>query len=297
MMLPEPRAFAANAAALCHAGVGLKPQHVPHILAELPRLGFFEIHAENYMGAGGPPHRPLAAIRAHYRLSIHGVGLSLGGAGDLDERHLDRLCDLVRRYEPALVSEHLAWSSHAGGFFNDLLPVPYTAAALERVAGHVDRVQTALGRTILLENPSTYLAFAESAMPETAFIAEIARRTGCGLLLDINNVFVSCNNLGRDPGVYLDGFPMKAVREIHLAGHSQRHDANGVPFLVDSHDRPVAEPVWALYRRVIARTGPLATLIERDADIPEWDTLHAEAQQAEALMADCQPGGRLAIAC
>ena len=169
-------------------GVGLKPLHVRTILASRPEVGFFEIHAENYMGAGGTPHRHLQAIREHYPLSIHGVGLSLGGARDLDADHLDRLAALVRRYEPMLVSEHLAWSSDGSGYLNDLLPVPYTRGALDRVVGHVDRVQTALGRTILLENPSTYLAFAESEFEEGDFLAEIVRRTGCGLLLDVNNV-------------------------------------------------------------------------------------------------------------
>lgn len=277
------------------AGVGLKPQHVPDVLAERPGLGFFEIHAENYMGAGGGPHLHLAAIRELYPLSVHGVGLSLGGAADLDLDHLGRLAALARRYEPFLVSEHLAWSTHAGHYLNDLLPVPYTAAALERVAGHVDHVQTALGRTILLENPSTYLAFEESAIDEIDFIAEVARRTGCGLLLDVNNVYVSCTNHARDPAAYLARFPMALVGEIHLAGHSRRQDNNGVDLLVDSHDQPVAEPVWALYAAAIARLGPVPTLIERDADIPAWSELHAEAQRAEAVMAET--GGDLAIAC
>ncbi len=279
------------------AGVGLKPQHVRTILATRPRLGFFEVHAENYMGAGGPPHRHLAAIREHYPLSIHGVGLSLGGAGDLDRAHLGRLAALVRRYEPMLVSEHLAWSSHHGRFLNDLLPLPYTRRALDRVVAHVDQLQMALGRRILLENPATYLGFTESCLEETDFIAGIARRAGCGLLLDVNNVYVSCTNHGRDAGAYLAAFPMQRVEEIHLAGHAPRRDSGGAALLVDSHDRPVAEPVWTLYRRALERTGPVPTLIERDAAIPPWDELQAEAQRAGDTMAAKTDGGMLVSTC
>ncbi len=279
------------------AGVGLKPQHVHDILAERPQIGFFEVHAENYMGAGGPPHRHLTAIREIYPLSIHGVGLSLGGAGALDRPHLDRLAALVRRYEPALVSEHLAWSSHDGRFLNDLLPLPYTPQTLGRVAEHVDQVQTALGRQVLLENPSTYLAFEDSVLEEAHFLGEIARRTGCGLLLDVNNVHVAATNGGHDARDYLAAFPMSRVKEIHLAGHTPRTDADGRALLVDSHDRPVAEPVWALYRQAIGRLGPTPTLVERDADIPPWPELYAEARQAHDQMAALAQGGGLAIAC
>ena len=204
------------------AGVGLKPEHVNTILATLPSLGVVEVHAENYMGAGGPPHRHLTAIRESYPLSIHGVGLSLGSMEDLDSTHVDRLVRLVRRYEPMWVSEHLAWSSHGPLFLNDLLPIPYTKAALERVAGHIDQVQAALRRRILLENPATYLGFEESTYAETDFIAEIANRTGCGLLLDVNNVHVSAINHGRNAESYLAAFPTRRVEEIHLAGHSTR---------------------------------------------------------------------------
>ncbi len=280
-----------------HAGVGLKPQHVRDILAGTPDVGFFEVHAENYMGTGGPPHRHLTAIRELYPLSIHGVGLSLGGAGGLDRAHLGRLVALVDRYEPALISEHLAWCSHDGMFLNDLLPVPYTRAALDRVCEHVDSVQAALRRRILLENPSTYLAFAESVFEEVEFLAEIARRTGCGLLLDVNNVHVASINHGRDSRTYLDAFPLHRVEEIHLAGHSARTDRDGTPLLVDSHDRPVAESVWDLYCKAIDRLGPVPTLIERDADIPVWVELHAEARRAHDCMAAASRGGRLAIAC
>ncbi|MEJ1965529.1 MAG: DUF692 domain-containing protein [Gammaproteobacteria bacterium] len=282
---------------LSHAGVSLKPQHVSDILDTRPQIGFFEVHAENYMGAGGPPHRHLTAIRERYPLSIHGVGLSLGGARDLNPEHLDRLCTLVRRYEPALVSEHLAWSSHDCGFLNDLLPVPYTREALLLVTEHVDRVQAALGRQILLENPSTYLAFEDSALEETDFIAELAKRTGCALLLDVNNVYVSSVNHGRDASRYLAAFPMHRVREIHLAGHSPRTDANGMTLLIDSHDRAIAEPVWSLYRLAIDRAGRVPTLIERDANIPPWDELHAEARRAQEYLTEPERDVGHAIAC
>ncbi len=278
-------------------GVGLKPEHVRAILTSRPDIGFFEVHAENYMGAGGPPHRHLEAIRQDYPLSIHGVGLSLGGAGPLDAAHLNRLAVLVRRYQPMLVSEHLAWSSHEGDFLNDLLPIPYTRPSLQHVAEHIDCVQTALGRAILLENPSTYLSFEENSLAETGFIAELAARTGCGLLLDVNNVHVSVVNHGCDAAAYLAAFPMQHVEEIHLAGHSIRVDAHGVTLLVDSHDQPVVEPVWALYRQVIARVGAIPTLIERDANIPSWHELFVEAEHAREIMETLDAGGALAVAC
>ncbi|MEI9987267.1 MAG: DUF692 domain-containing protein [Aliidongia sp.] len=221
---------------------------------------------------------------------------------DPDPAHLDRLAVLVRRYDPILISEHLAWSTSEAGFLNDLLPMPYTDATLDRVARNIDRVQTAVRRRILLENPATYLAFDESSFEETDFLAEIARRTGCGLLLDVNNVYVSSTNHGRDAATYLAGFPMERVEEIHLAGHSSRVDANGIALLVDSHDRPIAEPVWNLYRQAIAYTGPVRTLIERDADIPPWHELYAEARRAHNyLTADyltaASEGAGLAVAC
>lgn len=279
------------------AGVGLKPQHVGEILSGPRELGFFEIHAENYMGAGGVPHRQLAAIRAEYPLSIHGVGLSLGGAGPLDEAHLARLVAVVDRWEPALVSEHLAWSTHDSRFLNDLLPVPYTSEALQRVADHIDHLQNALGRTIALENPSTYLAFAESTFDETTFISEVARRTGCALLLDVNNVYVRCANGDMSARDYLDAFPLARVTEIHLAGHAFHDDADGNPLLIDSHDRPVADAVWALYTHVIRLIGPVATLIERDADVPAWPILRDEALRAHAAMVALSGGETLEVAC
>ncbi|HEY0274539.1 MAG TPA: DUF692 domain-containing protein [Paenirhodobacter sp.] len=266
------------------AGVGLKPEHYRTILNTQPDIGFFEVHAENYMGAGGPPHRYLTAIRAAYPLSLHGVGLSIGADRPLDRAHLDRLRDLIGRYEPAMFSEHLAWSTHETGFLNDLLPLPYTDATLRRVVEHVSQVQDTLGRQMLLENPSTYLAFTESTWSETDFIAEIARQSGCGLLLDVNNVEVACTNQDWDPIAYLNAYPLDHVQEIHLGGHLEESDEAGHPLLIDTHDRPMTGRVMDLYDHVIARTGPMATLIEWDADIPAWPVLLAEAQRAETAM-------------
>lgn len=281
---PREGASTRSPALPLRAGVGLKPEHYRAILEAPPDLGFFEVHAENYMGAGGPPHRYLAAIRARYPLSLHGVGLSIGATGPLDRDHLGRLKALIDRYQPALFSEHLAWSSHGGTFFNDLLPLPYTGATLARVAAHIDEVQSTLGRRMLLENPATYLAFAESTYAETEFIAELVRRTGCGLLLDVNNVMVAATNHGWDARRYIDDFPLAAVEEIHLAGHATETDEAGRPLLIDSHDRSVDDPVWALFAHALARLGPTPTLIEWDAKLPSWPVLKAEADRAAAMM-------------
>ncbi len=266
------------------SGVGLKPEHFREVLETRPDLGFFEVHAENYMIDGGPFHHFLGRIRAHYPLSLHGVGLSIGAEGPLDEAHLDRLDALIKRYQPASFSEHLAWSSHGEVFFNDLLPVPYDRATLNRVCEQVDRVQARLGRQMLLENPSTYLEFDASTMDEAAFLSEVIRRTGCGLLLDVNNVHVSCVNHGRDALTTIDGLPLHAVGEIHLAGFATDRDAVGAPLLIDSHGSPVDEAVWELYAAVLARIGPTPTLLERDNDVPSLATLLAEARRAEDLM-------------
>ena len=262
-------------------GVGFKPEHFEAIVDTRPQLGFFEVHAENYMGAGGAPHRRLDAIRERYPLSLHGVGLSIGSPGPLDQAHLQRLAAVAKRFEPALVSEHLAWSTHEGAFFNDLLPLPYTAETLGRVAEHIDEVQNALGRRMLLENPSTYVVFAESTWAETDFLREIARRTGCGLLLDVNNVFVSAINHGHDPDRYLADFPLSAVGEIHLAGYAEDTDEAGLPLLIDAHNSPIREAVWALYTATIRRLGATPTLIEWDNDVPVWPTLLNETRRAE----------------
>jgi hypothetical protein len=274
------------------SGLGLKPEHFHTILETRPDLGFFEIHAENYMVDGGPFLHYLGQIRDRHALSIHGVGLSIGGESALDEEHLDRLAALLARYEPQSFSEHLAWSSHGDVFLNDLLPVPYDGRTLARVCDHIDRVQERLGRRMLLENPATYVEFAASTLSETDFITEALRRTGCGLLLDVNNVYVSCINHGRDPYACIDALPLAAVGEIHLAGFARNADANGDELLIDSHGSPVAEAVWALYRYALRRlcesVGPVATLIERDNDIPAFPVLFAEARRAEALMQDAR---------
>lgn len=266
------------------AGVGFKPEHFAEIDAGPQPLGFFEIHAENYMGAGGPPHARLSRLREDYALSIHGVGLSIGALQPLDREHLQRLKVLCDRYQPESFSEHLAWSSHGEVFLNDLLPLPYTEATLDCVVAHIDEVQTLLKRQMLLENPATYLTFRESTFEETDFLAEVVRRTGCGLLLDVNNVFVASTNHGIDPRAYLARFPLDAVREIHLGGHSEATDDAGAALLIDSHDTAVKDPVWALYEEVIDRTGPIATLIEWDNDVPVWPILLAEARAAEGIL-------------
>jgi uncharacterized protein (UPF0276 family) len=265
-------------------GTSLKHEHLQAILAEGKRDRFFEVHAENYMGAGGPPHAALNQIRQDHPLSLHGVCMSIGGPEPLDEAHLQRFKALVDRYEPALVSEHLAWSTHGSTYFNDLLPLPYTAATLARVADHIDQVQEAVGRQLLLENPSTYLIFLESTMSETSFIAELVRRTGCGLLLDVNNVFVSAANQGFAALDYLADFPLEHVGEIHLAGHTQQADDEGELLLIDSHDCPVADAVWKLFDVVIGQCGPIPTLIEWDSDLPDWARLKAEADAARAII-------------
>jgi hypothetical protein len=266
------------------AGTSFKHEHLASILDEGKQRGFFEIHAENYMGDGGPPHRALEAIRRDHPLSVHGVCMSIGGPEPLDKAHLARFRALIERYEPALVSEHLAWSTHQTTYFNDLLPLPYDEATLRNVCTHIEQVQDAIWRPLLLENPSTYLAFNESTMDEAEFIRRVVERTGCGLLLDINNVFVSATNLGSSAWEYLSAFPLEHVGEIHLAGHAEQTDDEGDLLLIDSHDGPVADAVWKLYEAVIARCGPIPTLIEWDSQIPDWPVLKAEAAAAQAIL-------------
>ncbi|MEO3428253.1 DUF692 domain-containing protein [Pelagibius sp. CAU 1746] len=277
--------MAVSAEIPARGGVGLKAQHYDAILGGRPDVGWFEVHAENYMGAGGPPHHYLEAIRRDYPLSLHGVGLSIGGDRPLDEDHLARLKALNDRYQPGLVSEHLAWSSHNEVFFNDLLPLPYTGEAVARVSEHIERLQDVLGRRILLENPSTYVAFEASEMSELDFLQAVSLRSGCGLLLDVNNALVSATNQGASAEAYIDAFPMSAVGEIHLAGHARDRDDAGQTLLIDAHDRPVDDKVWTLYARAIARAGARPTLIEWDNDVPAWRELFAEARTAERLMA------------
>lgn len=264
-------------------GLGFKPEHFADIMANQGAVAFFEVHAENYMGDGGAPHAMLSALQERHALSIHGVGLSIGSAGRLDGDHLARLRRLIERYQPASFSEHLAWSSHGAAWLNDLLPLPYTDETLSTICTHIDQVQTTLGRRMLLENPATYITFGSSTWSETDFLTELVRRTGCGLLLDINNVFISATNHRFDARAYLAAFPLEAVGEIHLAGHDTEELPSG-PLLIDTHGAPVADPVWTLYAEVLARTGPLPTLIEWDTAVPQFDVLLAEAAHATRLL-------------
>jgi len=264
------------------AGLGLKPQHYQDALAASDAGLWFEVHPENYMMAGGPRLAWLDAVRERHPLSLHGVSLSLAADAPPDPAQLDRLARLAARVEPALVSEHLAWSAWGGRYYPDLLPFPRTHGALARIAANVARTQDALGRRIAVENPSHYLRIDGHDWSETDFLAELARRTGCGLLLDVNNVHVSACNLGYDAAAYLDAFPAGAIMEIHLAGHSR--DGADSMLLVDSHDAPVAPAVWTLYERLIERTGPLPTLIERDDGIPPFAELLGEARQAGNIL-------------
>ena len=266
------------------AGVGYKPQHLSDILADPGPVAWLEIHAENYMGDGGPQIAQLRHLAERFPISCHGVGLSIGAEGGLDPDHIARLKTLVGWLNPASFSEHLAWSTHDTGFLNDLLPVPYDAATLDRVCAHIDQIQTALHRQMLLENPSTYVQFAQSTMSETDFLAEVVARTGCGLLLDVNNVFVSATNQNYAPKDYLDAFPTSHVGEIHLGGHEEDEDEIGAPLLIDAHNNPVVDPVWALYDYALTLTGPVPTLIEWDNDIPEWPVLAAEAARADQAL-------------
>ena len=265
-------------------GTGYKPQHFAAIMDDPGPVAWLEIHAENYMGDGGRPLAQLRALADRFPISVHGVGLSIGGEDPLDTAHLARLRHLIDWLKPASFSEHLAWSSHGGAFFNDLLPLPYTGATLARVADHIDQVQQALGRRMLLENPATYLAFTESTWSETDFLAELVQRTGCGLLLDVNNVFVATANQQTDPRIYIDAFPLGAVGELHLGGHEEQADEHGAPLLIDNHAAPVVDPVWRLYADVIARLGPAPTLIEWDNDVPDWPVLAAEAARATEIL-------------
>ncbi|MFN3460235.1 MAG: DUF692 domain-containing protein [Oceanibaculum sp.] len=262
------------------AGVGLRPPHYRDALADPRVVDFVEVHPENYFCAGGPAHAGLGRLRADLPVSFHGIGLSLGGAARPDPAHLSQLRALVTRYQPFHFSEHLAWSSHGGRFFNDLLPLPYTRSTLARMAAHVAEVQEVLARPILIENPSLYVAFAESEMSEADFLTELVRRTGCRLLLDLNNLHVSAVNAGRDPFEDLATFPLAVVSQLHLAGHTCLVDDDGGDLLIDTHSGPVADPVWQLYARVIARRDDIPVLIEWDNDLPAWPDLVAEADRA-----------------
>lgn len=268
------------------SGIGLKFAHVAPLLQLLPDLGFIEVHAENYLVDGGLRLAQLEAVRTHYPLSIHGVGLSLGGDEPLNKQHLDRLKRLVDQFEPAQFSEHLAWSSHDGAYLNDLLPLSYTYKSLARVVQHVDQLQTVLKRKVLIENPSSYIGFADAELPETEFLRELCSRSGCGLLLDVNNIFVSSVNLKFDPISYLGDLPLACTGEIHLAGYTEEITSSGDRVLIDTHNSDVSAPVWALYKQALKLTGVKATLLERDADLPPLESLIAQAQLADTFLSD-----------
>ncbi|GAB5470851.1 MAG: hypothetical protein Kilf2KO_38810 [Rhodospirillales bacterium] len=262
------------------------------MLERRPPLGFLEVHSENYMSAGGPRRRALFDLRRDYQVSLHGVALSLGSAEGLSEAHLERLVGLVADYQPCLVSEHLAWSVTNATYLNDLLPLPYTEESLALVVRNVTRAQERLGRKILVENPSSYLAFAASSIPEPEFLAELTRRSGCGLLLDVNNVYVTAQNHGLDAEAYIAALPGAAVGEIHLAGH-RRHELAQGSLLIDEHGSEVCDAVWALYRFTLAHLGARPTLVEWDNDLPPLPTLLGQAARADAELAAALPLGEV----
>ena len=268
--------------AISSTGIGLRGPHLAAIMAAPPAVGFLEVHPENYMG-GGPALGALERLRRERPISLHGVGLSLGGTDGIDQGHLERLAALVERLEPALVSEHLSWSIVEGVYLNDLLPLSYTEEALDLLAAHIDQVQTRLRRQILVENPSSYLSYQHSTIEEPAFLAALAARTGCGLLCDINNIHVSGHNLGFDSEVYLAALPAEAIGEFHLAGHSI-NDIDGQEILIDDHGSAVAEPVWDLYRTALRQFGARPTLIEWDSRLPALPVLLGEAAKADAVI-------------
>jgi hypothetical protein len=283
----------ASSAALDPArpGIGLRAPHYQEIMARRPRLGFLEVHAENYMG-GGRPIATLEDLRRDYPVSVHGVGLSLASAGGLDRRHVDRLAALCDRIEPALISEHLAWSRAGGAYLNDLLPIPYTEEALEVVGDHIAIVQERLKRPLLIENPTAYIRFAASVIPEAEFLTELVRRTGCAILCDVNNIYVNTRNHGGNPLAYIKALPPQAVREIHLAGHSI-NDADGRPVWIDDHGAPVAGAVWDLYAHAVSRFTTAVSLVEWDSALPTLDGLVAEARTAAAIRSSVHAGSPL----
>ena len=281
MPLPAKRGF--GSAIPASAGIGLRADHYREVLETRPAVGWFEVYSENYFGAGGRPLHYLEQVRAEYPISFHGVGLSLGSADPLNPEHLRRLKSLVDRFAPGLVSEHLCWSSIGGRYLNDLVPLPYTEEVLGHVAARVSEVQEILGRRILVENVSSYLEYLESSIPEWEFLREVAQRAGCGLLLDVNNIYVSARNHGFDPRQYLRSVPGGLVEEIHLAEFTVNRFEGG-ELLIDTHDHPVAEEVWGLYALAVERFGPKPALIEWDTDLPPLEVLLEEAAKAERIM-------------
>jgi uncharacterized protein (UPF0276 family) len=277
------------------AGIGLRFQHHQAVVDTCPRVAWLEVHTENYMG-GGTPLAYLDTIRRDYPISLHGIGLSLGGADDLDAKHIARIRHVIERFEPGLVSEHLSWSIVDGTYLGDLLPLPLTDEALDVVCRHVDETQMHLRRRILVENPSTYLRFAHSTIPEWEFLAAVAQRTGCGILCDVNNVYVSACNHGWDAAEYLDALPVEAIEEIHLAGHAVRHLDDRTLLRIDDHGSRVPPPVWALYAEALARFGSVATLIEWDTDVPALEVLLDEAEQAATYLEHIGEGETRAVA-
>lgn len=265
------------------AGIGLRAEHYREVTDGLPPVGWLEVHSENYFGDGGTPLEYLERARAHYPISLHGVGLSLGSSDELNRQHLQRLKMLIDRIEPGLVSDHLSWSSVDGIYLNDLLPLPYTEEALHHFTQRVEQAQDFLGRELLVENPSSYLRYEHSTIPEWEFISEVAKVSGCGILLDVNNIYVSATNHGFDARQYLRAIAADKVREMHLAGFTVNHHPEG-DILVDTHNAPVADEVWGLYRQAVARLGNIPTLIEWDADLPALEVLLDEARKADAIL-------------
>jgi len=285
--LSDPQRIEGQASSIpVAAGIGLRFPHHEHVRQARPAVPWFEVHAENYFG-GGAPRRTLEAVRRDYPLSLHGVGLSIGSAEGIDPTHLRRLVELVDAVEPALISEHLSWSVTGGRYFADLLPLPMTGQALDIVCRQVQQVQEALRRTLLLENPSSYFQFRHSEIPEPEFLAAVARRTGCGILCDINNVFVSASNHGWDPLRYFDALPAGSIKEFHLAGHAEIRLESGRRVRIDDHGSRVPAAVWALFTEALRRFGPRPTLIEWDTAIPAFDVLLDEAAQAARHLAAC----------
>lgn len=284
-MTRRPSQFVSNPIPAC-AGIGLRTPHCAEVIETKPDIGFFEVHTENYFGLGGARHRMLEAIRADYPLSFHGVGLSLGSTDPLNLRHVARTKELADHYEPALLSEHLSWGSVEGRYLNDLLPLPYTQEALDLVVARIQEVQDRLQRQILVENVSSYLEFEHSTLSEWDFVTETAQRSGCGILLDVNNVYVNAVNHGFEAQDFFDGVPAGSVQEIHLAGHTVNEFDDG-RLLIDTHNQPVCDAVWSLYETALRRSGPVPTLVEWDTDLPDLAVLVTEAATAQRLLERC----------